>query len=56
MASIMKVVGTIDLQSDILGKEAGALVKGIIEEFVHIIKEAIKKEIAQDSKKEEIKK
>ena len=50
MASIVKVVATLDFQSDILGKDAGAIVKEIIKDIQPAIRKAVADFITEEKK------
>ena len=51
MASIVKVVATLDFQSDILGKDAGIIVKDLIKEITPAVKKAVADYISTEKSK-----
>lgn len=53
MASILKITTTIDVQSDILGKDAGEIVKGLVGDIRPIIRKAVNEWASPEPKKEE---
>lgn len=52
MASIFKVTTTINVESDILGKEAGAIIKDLIKEVTPAIRKAVQDYVNPEQPKE----
>lgn len=52
MASILKITTTINVESDILGKDAGILVKDLIKEVTPAIRKAVQDYVSPEQPKE----
>lgn len=52
MASIFKVTTTINVESDILGKEAGVIIKDLIKEVTPAIRKAVQDYVSPEQPKE----